>query len=112
MLIVRIWLSSKSSIAATSTPALTVAATVLAASYVLVLVDKGRRGGTLIVGKETTATEVSAGMTANLTQISVTMPNVPSDPMNNFVKSYPAEDFLISTTSNCEGLGTSVVVSF
>ena len=33
MLIVRIWLSSRSSMAATSTPALTVAATVLAASY-------------------------------------------------------------------------------
>jgi hypothetical protein len=41
MLIVRIWLSSKSSIAATSTPDLTVAATVLAASYLSVLVDRG-----------------------------------------------------------------------
>ena len=46
MLIVRIWLSSNSSIAATSTPALTVAATVLAASYMSVLMDRGGgRGG-------------------------------------------------------------------
>lgn len=49
-----------------------------------------------MVGNGTTATEVSAGMTASLRQTSVTIPSVPSDPMNNFVKSYPADDFLQS----------------
>ena len=47
-------------------------------------------------GKGTTATDVSAGMTASLTQISVTIASVPSDPIRSFVKSYPAEDFLSS----------------
>jgi hypothetical protein len=57
---------------------------------------EGRGEYTLIVGKGTTATEVSAGRTASFTQISVTRPKVPSDPINSFVKSYPAEDFLLS----------------
>jgi len=47
-----------------------------------------------MVGKGTTATEVSAGMTASLRHASVTIPNVPSDPTNNLVRSYPADDFL------------------
>src|ERR1700736_1117389 len=73
--------------AATSTPDFTVAATVAAAS--------------LIVGNGTTATEVSAGITASFTQISVTRPSVPSEPMKSLVKSYPAEDFLpLDTTKD------------
>ncbi len=42
----------------------------------------------------TTATLVSCGTTANLKVISVTMPKVPSDPTNRFVRLYPADDFL------------------
>ena len=47
-----------------------------------------------IVGKVTTATLVSCGTTASFSVISVTIPNVPSEPTKRFVKLYPAEDFL------------------
>jgi hypothetical protein len=48
-----------------------------------------------IVGKVTTATLVSCGITVNLSVISVTKPSVPSEPIKRFVRLYPAEDFLL-----------------
>jgi hypothetical protein len=39
-----------------------------------------------IVGKVTTATLVSCGITVNLRVISVTNPSVPSEPMKRFVR--------------------------
>ncbi len=73
-----IWTSSMSSMAATGTPARMILAAAAAASR--------------IVGKVTTATLVSCGMTASFKVISVTMPSVPSEPTKRPVKLYPAED--------------------
>lgn len=47
-----------------------------------------------IVGKVTTATLVSCGITASFRVISVTRPRVPSEPMKRFVRLYPADDLL------------------
>lgn len=79
-LITSICTSSISSMAATGIPALMILDAAAAASR--------------IVGKVTTATLVSCGITASLRVISVTNPSVPSEPTNRFVRLYPAEDFL------------------
>jgi hypothetical protein len=72
--------SSMISIAATGTPVRSTFDAAAAASR--------------IVGNVTTATLVSWGTTASFSVISVTMPRVPSEPMNRLVRLYPAEDLL------------------
>lgn len=72
LLITPICTSSIISIAATGTPARRTLEAAAAASR--------------IVGNVTTATLVSWGMTANFNVISVTMPNVPSEPTKRFVR--------------------------
>lgn len=88
LLITAIWTSSMISIAATGIPARITLEAAAAASR--------------IVGNVTTATLVSSGITANFSVISVTIPKVPSEPTNRFVKLYPAADLLIrvSTSAN------------
>lgn len=72
LLITLIWTSSINSIAPTGIPARMILEAAAAASR--------------MVGKVTTATLVSCGMTANFSVISVTKPSVPSEPTNKFVK--------------------------
>lgn len=84
LLITAIWTSSMISIAATGIPARMTFEAAAAASR--------------MVGKVTTATLVSWGITVNLSVISVTIPRVPSEPMNKFVKLYPAADLLMQVS--------------
>ena len=80
LLITAIWTSSMISIAATGIPARMTFEAAAAASR--------------MVGNVTTATLVSSGITVNFSVISVTIPRVPSEPMNKLVRLYPAADLL------------------
>lgn len=86
LLITAIWTSSMISMAATGIPARMTFEAAAAASR--------------MVGNVTTATLVSSGITVNFSVTSVTIPKVPSEPMNKLVKLYPAAD-LLRMVSSC-----------